>query len=105
MLAKGLIFSALICLVSSQDCFVPGECTQSSLISIKETDNVAICLDFCKDNEDCNWFTFVPYASVCELLADCGELDDTNCKDCISGQRECEAPKCDIPGLCQVSLV
>ena len=47
------------------------------------------CLQSCKDNSKCNWFTYIPNASACELFYNCTSLD-TGCLACLSGERTCE---------------
>ena len=84
-------------------CFIPGECTSSALVGAEPAVDVNNCLQLCKDSSDCAWFTFVPYAMFCELFSECAVLSIDNCASCISGQKVCEAPKCDVVGLCQVS--
>ena len=83
-------------------CFIPGECTSSALVGAEPAVDVNNCLQLCKDSPDCAWFTFVPYAMFCELFSECAVLSIDNCANCISGEKVCEAPKCDVIGLCQV---
>ena len=96
-----LLFS-LGYVAAQQQCFVPGECTNSALVNALPAVDVNNCLQLCKNTSDCAWFTFVSYANFCELFSECNELAVDNCADCISGEKECEAPKCDVIGLCQV---
>ena len=87
---------------SESVCFVPGECTDSNLIKAEISATVELCLDVCKNTENCGWFTYVTYAGLCEIFENCGLLDPANCADCISGEVNCTAPKCNVPGICQV---
>ena len=84
-------------------CFVPGECIQSNLVSVESTQSAEMCLDLCKNTDNCQWFTYIAYASLCELLQDCPQLDESNCAECVSGEVACGAPKCDVQGICQVN--
>ena len=100
LLALGLI-SGLA--KADLQCFVPGECIQSNLVSVESTQSAEMCLDLCKNTDNCQWFTYIAYASLCELLQDCPQLDESNCAECVSGEVACEAPKCDVQGICQVN--
>ena len=88
--------------VPDLQCFIPGECTNSAFVGAEPAVDINNCLQLCKDTSDCAWFTFVPYAMFCELFTECVDLAVDNCANCISGQKQCEAPKCDVVGLCQV---
>ena len=35
---------------------------------------------------DCNWFTYFPHLSYCQLLFNCSTIDEQFCGDCLSGQ-------------------
>jgi hypothetical protein len=61
------------------------------------------CLQFCKSEADCNWFTFFPSTSYCELLKTCTTLDPEICTDCLTGQPECvpDDPTCWVEGECE----
>ena len=99
------LFLGLICVsATQQQCFVPGECTESDLVTALPVLDLNNCLEMCKNTPECAWFTFVSYANFCELFTNCEELAIDNCADCISGEKDCEAPKCDVIGLCQVRI-
>ena len=98
------LFLGLICVSAQQQCFVPGECTESDLVTALPAVDLNNCLEMCKNTPECAWFTFVSYANFCELFTNCEELAIDNCADCISGEKDCEAPKCDVIGLCQVRI-
>ena len=99
-----VLFLGLICVSAQQQCFVPGECTESDLVTALPAVDLNNCLEMCKNTPECAWFTFVSYANFCELFTNCEELAIDNCADCISGEKDCEAPKCDVIGLCQVRI-
>ena len=99
-----VLFLGLICVSAQQQCFVPGECTESDLVTALPAVDLNNCLEMCKNTPECAWFTFVSYANFCELFSNCEELAIDNCADCISGEKDCEAPKCDVIGLCQVRI-
>ena len=48
------------------------------------------CLESCKENSQCRWFTFLTDVKSCSLMSDCDIYDDT-CQNCISGESNCEA--------------
>ena len=89
--------------IFAQSCFVPGECTESNLISAQPTDDANGCLKLCQNTTECTWFTYITYAGLCETLKNCGLLSVSNCADCVSGEVTCTVPECNVNGLCQVS--
>ncbi len=72
-------------------CWIPGNC-QGILIDEGTTADGNSCLDLCKANDDCVWFTFNPADESCVFLEDCQEVNE-DCTDCLSGQRQCSAQK------------
>ena len=46
------------------------------------------CLNLCKDDSSCAWFTYFRAPSECVLYFDCPMIDET-CEDCFSGERSC----------------
>ena len=46
------------------------------------------CLNLCKDDSSCAWFTYFRAPSECVLYFDCPMIDET-CEDCVSGERSC----------------
>jgi len=61
------------------------------------------CLDFCKSEPGCNWFTFSPAKGFCQLFENCLVLDLEKCPDCKSGHRNCHdnGEKCKVQGECK----
>ncbi len=61
------------------------------------------CLEKCKSDTNCNWFTFFPESNICELLHNCSNLDVQRCPDCLTGQSNCvpEEPTCFVKGECR----
>ena len=93
-------------------CFVSGRCTQSVSVGIDFTDSTEDCLNQCKANSECAWFSFDPSMKSCILLSECNTLDTSNygmgCSRCISGEKDCEAEnngKCWIPGRCKGVMI
>ena len=84
-------------------CFVPGECIFSQHINIVVSKDEVQCLQLCKNNLNCTWFTFYPddFGS-CQLFSNCESIDDSQCPLCITGQEECSIPEpvCWVQGHC-----
>ena len=82
-------------------CFISGECTNSDIIDIVPSNDEFECLENCQNNANCTWFTFYPDARGCLLVANCGDVEDTFCSNCVSGEKECEIPKpvCSVQGI------
>jgi hypothetical protein len=66
----------------------------------KQAPNPKVCLDLCRSNTDCNWFSFSPVDKSCHFLKNCALLDLEICQDCKSGQRNCHELQCDVRGEC-----
>jgi len=88
------------------NCVTPGECIRSLLLSfwdakttqVNEKQFTAIfqyincqeCLDFCKADDDCAFFTYWEDFQRCEGYANCVELSTDSCTNCFSGSEECD---------------
>ena len=84
-------------------CFEKGECLNSFILDVAETESPQQCLAQCKQTPGCTWFTYNPSFPYCELLSNCLTLSESSCPECLSGEAGCSAYKCNIPGRCQVS--
>ncbi len=86
---------------SHLQCFVLGECTNSQDVDIVSSKDEFQCLDICHQNANCTWFSFLPDSQVCHLLSNCESIEDTFCKNCVSGERQCDnpAPICFVLGI------
>ena len=86
-----------------ENCFQVGKCLESYHIAGKVASDEYECLEFCKIESECSWFTFFIADNFCELLKTCTTLDAELCPDCLTGQAECtpDAPACWIQGECQ----
>jgi len=109
VLIIGWIFTSLHLVDSSEDifkrdpqCFIEGRCIESQHVDVQISKNEIECLEICKSNERCNWFSFKPESNFCDLLDNCTQLEDTNLF--ISGSRNCKAPGCWINGECLGTL-
>ena len=83
-------------------CFLPGECTNGTLLTAQASTNEYECLDLCKSQPNCTWFTFNPESNACLLYENCDSMDEALCSVCLSGQMECSAPEptCWVQGYC-----
>ncbi len=72
-------------------CWIPGNC-QGILIDEVTANDGNACLDLCKANEDCLWFTFNLEDNACVFLEDCQDVD-LGCINCLSGERQCSSQK------------
>ena len=51
----------------------------------------AVCLEKCKNNKLCNWYSYAEEFKLCMLLEDCRNLDENQPKF-ESGQKDCPLP-------------
>ena len=82
-----------------------GECTGSTFIKVTKEADAAACLNFCKGQPGCQYFTFYENEGGCFSFLSCTNLSTEGCTDCISGDVECEDQQCDLQGLCDGALV
>ncbi len=68
-------------------CWIPGNC-QGILIDEVEAVDESTCLNLCKANDSCLWFSHNVADDACVLLEDCQNFD-VNCVNCLSGQKQC----------------
>ena len=98
-----LIFlSIFLNYVSSLTCYVPGQCLKSEFIGAIPANELNDCILSCKENSDCNWSTYYPEFSTCNLFTECNILEDYHCSGCITNMKECERIQCDVEGFCTV---
>ncbi len=57
---------------------------------IHEVEDVDACLELCKVEKDCEYFTFFEVDNSCLMLANCVTFSTDTCTDCYSGDRNCE---------------
>ncbi len=72
-------------------CWVQGRC-QGVLIDEVPVLTGNDCMDLCKADSNCLWFTYNSLDNACTLLQDCQQLDPA-CGSCLTGQRQCSAQK------------
>ena len=62
------------------------------------------CLEQCKGDDNCEWFTFDSLAGNCTLYqGSCGNV--TQCEACVSGQKECDFSQVVIPSRWDITAV
>ncbi len=75
---------------------MPGSCIGNSLsYDVLSTEDA--CLEKCKENGSCNWFTYDEFDGACVLLTECFNLDQNGCGTCWSGQVQCGDRQSDFP--------
>lgn len=90
-------------MVFSLVCDVQGGCTQSFVLSSEIVDGHDACIQYCKDDAQCQWFTYHSSSNLCSAFTECNNIDQS-CTDCVSGQRDCpinNSPQCHVDGCCQ----
>ena len=60
------------------------------------------CLEVCEGTDKCTWVSFDRKYMECFTYEDCKKIDVESCGTCISSQKECLAPTCDLTGYCEV---
>ena len=76
--------------------FISGYCFGSNL-GVAVASSADECLERCRANPSCQWFTFNSLNGACSLTADCQWLDLTCGQDCTHGMRSC--PKSGEEGM------
>ena len=89
------------------ECFVAGVCDESFHLDASYVDDEFECLEQCKANNNCNWFSYSPQLAFCELLHNCSVLSIPECPDCLSGQVDCKIPEpqCWVQGQCKGNMI
>jgi len=87
--------------------YLAGQCINSYQLDSLGVEDEFECLDACKANETCSWFTHFEHQSLCLLFANCSSLDTSFCSDCVSGQKECDPPEpiCWVTGKISIYLL
>jgi hypothetical protein len=77
---------------------------QGTSYDSKQVSNKEECLQLCKGDARCIWFTHFSSSKMCLLYTDCLTVDET-CDECVSGEFSC-VPDFDIPkgNNCCISL-
>jgi len=75
---------------SPEGCFSKGECTVSLSVASWTVASAQECLELCREEELCNYFTFKEDGFSCEGFANCINFSKDTCRDCFSGGKVCE---------------
>ena len=88
-------------------CSVPGECILSQHLDLVASKDELQCLELCKQEVNCTWFTFYPETGSCQMFTSCLGIDDSRCPLCLTGQRECSFPEpvCWVEGQCLGNVI
>ena len=104
-----IVFAVIACIfgttIRAQECYVPGELNGIYHYSQNATSYNA-CLDLCKADTECKYFTFNGGTNVCIEYILYTSIDSATCSICFSGERNCSAiQECNIQGLCQGTYI
>ncbi len=78
-----------VSLSTDLQCWVRGSC-YGILITEEHVGSDSECLDSCKNDLECNWFTYNDADGACILFESCDDFSADTCDTCWSGQRQCE---------------
>ena len=105
MILRFLLISVFFEFAFTMTCYEPGQCINSKFIGAAPANAINECIMNCKNNSNCAWNTYNPNINFCNMFSDCMELDDIQCKGCLTNQKGCDIIECDIIGFCKVSFV
>ena len=83
------------------DCNVPGKCVSNGSFDQIRVTKIEECLNLCKASSVFNWSTYSPDFQLCYLYEYCPEIDITQCANCITNAKDCDAPTPDVPETIQ----
>ena len=69
-------------------CDLAGQC-DGGLVRFETTPTRDSCLQLCKDEPACAWYTFDSSNNFCTLSSNCAFLD-ANCVTCVAGEKDCD---------------
>ena len=72
---------------TEQPCFLSGRC-DGTLLYFAVAENPDECLDACKSDPECSYFSFDSSDNFCILTTNCQTVDE--CDTCVYGNRGCE---------------
>ena len=80
-------------------CDLQGRC-MGLLVGQALTDSADSCLrELCQPNPECQWYTYDSLEGICVTFSSCDTFD-SECTTCISGESDCQAELCHVPGRC-----
>ena len=69
-------------------CEEPGECIDI-VVGAMEVSDVDNCIQACRDNLNCRFWTLDPDQGYCVLFSGCKDVDNSTCPSCIYGEADC----------------
>ena len=111
MEAKLLLILLVVSFVKAdiENCNTFGECQNAQLIHLFTTSTQLQCLELCKAEMDCKWYSFYFHEDEfnCELFSTCESIvnDEVYNPKCISGRKNCPTNFCGINGFCLGTLI
>ncbi len=75
------------------ECFEEGECTQSLFVGSYGAQDAQECLEVCKSDKNCLFFTFYGDEEECTNFSNCEVFSNDTCSNCVSGASTCEGKK------------
>ena len=96
-----ILYFVLIGHSSAQDlCEQNLECGNSLIVGFEEKDTYNDCLDACKTNPNCNFFTYNTYDLFCNEFYNCLNIT-TSCQTCYLSEKNCPPISvCNLEGEC-----
>ena len=84
------------------DCDIPGSCYDNIVIDASDEPNLDNCIQYCRDLNECSWYTYEPESLICGAFKSCDHISNQSCSSCLSGEVECPlSSECDIQGKCE----
>ncbi len=84
-----VILLSCVAQASNPECYQLGECTQSLYVGDWDMPNLQTCLEECRRENGCQYFTYYERDEICLGFANCAEFDDKSCDFCYSGSQDC----------------
>ncbi len=72
------------------ECFEEGECTQSLYVGSSGAEDAQTCLELCREDKNCLYFTFYGDEEECTNFGNCEVFSTDTCSNCVSGASTCE---------------
>lgn len=99
-----LLFFCCFLGINCQQCYLEGK-VNGVIHDAHSATSYNDCLNFCKNDTACSWFTFYASENQCAQFSLFDSID-MSCTTCLSGERNCSnILQCDIDGFCNGVLV
>ena len=73
----------------AQECFASGECNDSVFVGEYQAVDSQGCLEQCREDQLCLYFTYYEDEENCLGFADCVNFEE-DCESCYSGEVTCD---------------